>query len=181
MRTLSTGMAGATGRVAKRPTPPDRSSSMRDTSGSRGLATGGGWMKHGGAARKGADGSERSGRKSGQVQTEAQARANVRRFAQVAVSPLLVFPVSRLIFPPRRITSTMKTGVWVLVLLLVLLHQDEFFWGSTHLVGGFLPVGMAWHIGISLASAVVWYLATRYAWPVDDPSEPASPGRSVSP
>jgi len=75
----------------------------------------------------------------------------------------------------------MKMFVWVMVLLLVVLHQDEFFWESTYLVGGFLPVGMAWHIGISLASAVVWYLATRYAWPVDDsPESTSEKGRVTS-
>jgi hypothetical protein len=74
----------------------------------------------------------------------------------------------------------MKTLVWILVFLLVVLHQDEFFWESRHLVAGFLPIGMAWHIGISLASAVVWYLATRYAWPADDVSGPATDDRSHS-
>lgn len=67
----------------------------------------------------------------------------------------------------------MKTFAWILVGLLVILHQDEFFWESSYLVGGFLPVGMAWHMGISVASGIVWYLATTYAWPVDD--VPASP------
>lgn len=69
----------------------------------------------------------------------------------------------------------MKLIIWTMVLLLVLLHQDEFLWESTYLVGGFLPAGMAWHIGISLASAVVWYLATLYAWPIDDLEESTEP------
>ena len=65
----------------------------------------------------------------------------------------------------------MKIIIWILVLLLVVLHHDEFLWESTHLVGGFLPAGMAWHIGISLVSALVWYLATLFAWPADDLAE----------
>jgi hypothetical protein len=65
----------------------------------------------------------------------------------------------------------MKTFVWILLVLLVILHQDEFFWDSTTLMGGVVPVGMAWHMGISVVSAFVWYLATVYAWPADDLSE----------
>lgn len=62
----------------------------------------------------------------------------------------------------------MKHIVWILLLLLIVLHQDFWFWTDDTLVAGFMPIGLAYHVGLSLAASVVWWLATRYAWPVDD-------------
>jgi hypothetical protein len=59
----------------------------------------------------------------------------------------------------------MNKLIWVLVLLLVLLHQDNWNWDNRELIAGLLPVGLAYHVVLSLACAVVWWLATRYAWP----------------
>ncbi len=58
--------------------------------------------------------------------------------------------------------------VWLLVLALVVLHQDVWNWGNGRLIAGFLPVGLAYHMGISLAAAGVWLLAALYAWPADE-------------
>lgn len=55
--------------------------------------------------------------------------------------------------------------VWGLVILLVILHQDVWFWDNDTLVFGFMPIGLLYHAGISLAAAVTWYLATLFAWP----------------
>jgi hypothetical protein len=62
----------------------------------------------------------------------------------------------------------MRTAVWGLILLLIVLHQDFWFWNDATIVFGFLPIGLAYHIGLSLAAAGVWWLATTYAWPVED-------------
>ena len=62
----------------------------------------------------------------------------------------------------------MKHIVWILLLLLIVLHQDFWFWTDDTLVAGFMPIGLAYHVGLSLAASVVWWLATKYAWPVDD-------------
>ena len=59
----------------------------------------------------------------------------------------------------------MKYAVWGLVLLLIVLHQDVWFWENGTLVFGFMPITLLYHAGISLAAAVTWYLATLYAWP----------------
>ena len=59
----------------------------------------------------------------------------------------------------------MKTFVWGLVLLLIVLHQDVWFWDDGTLLFGFLPIGIGYHVCISLAAAFTWWLATRYAWP----------------
>lgn len=61
----------------------------------------------------------------------------------------------------------MKTVIWILVLLLIVLHHDVWFWNDDRLVFGFLPIGMAYHIGISLAAALLWALAVTFAWPDD--------------
>lgn len=61
----------------------------------------------------------------------------------------------------------MKYLVWTLVVLLIIAHQDFWFWDAHELVLGFLPLGMAYHIGISIAAALTWLLAVRFAWPED--------------
>lgn len=55
--------------------------------------------------------------------------------------------------------------VWVLVLLLIVLHQDNWLWNSGYLVFGFIPVGLFFHACISIAASITWYLATKMAWP----------------
>jgi len=65
----------------------------------------------------------------------------------------------------------MKYVVWGLVLLLLVLHQDNWFWEDDTMVFGFMPIGLFFHACISLAAAATWYLGTRFAWPVEeDPS-----------
>ncbi|MDV6034438.1 MAG: DUF3311 domain-containing protein [Phycisphaera sp. RhM] len=61
----------------------------------------------------------------------------------------------------------MKYLVWGLVVLLVVLHQDLWNWDNDRLVFGFMPVTLAYHAGISIAASVVWFLATKFAWPSD--------------
>ena len=59
----------------------------------------------------------------------------------------------------------MRYFVWMLVALLVVLHQDYWQWDNDSLVFGFLPYTLAYHAGVSIAAAVVWMLATRWSWP----------------
>lgn len=62
----------------------------------------------------------------------------------------------------------MKRLIVALIVLLAVVHQD-FWWRYDHrtLVFGFLPVSLAYHIGISIASSVLWGLACAYCWPRD--------------
>ena len=55
-----------------------------------------------------------------------------------------------------------------LVVLLLILHQDNWFWDDNTLLLGFLPIGLFWHACISIAASLTWFLATKIAWPVDD-------------
>jgi len=59
----------------------------------------------------------------------------------------------------------MKYTVWVLIALLTVLQQDYFNWDDARLVFGFLPSALFYHGCISLASVVLWIMATRFCWP----------------
>lgn len=62
----------------------------------------------------------------------------------------------------------MKKLVIAIFLLLIVAHQD-FWWWQTHepLVLGFIPIGLAWHVGISLSAAALGLLAMKFCWPVE--------------
>lgn len=64
---------------------------------------------------------------------------------------------------------------WIVagVVLLIILRQDPWFWHRDTLLGGILPIALAWQVGISIAAALLWYTATRVAWP-DEPSPAAA-------
>ncbi|MEM9187438.1 MAG: DUF3311 domain-containing protein [Planctomycetota bacterium] len=59
----------------------------------------------------------------------------------------------------------MQKIVWALVVLLLILHQDLWFWEDDTLVFGFMPIGLFYHACISVAASVTWFLATRHCWP----------------
>lgn len=59
----------------------------------------------------------------------------------------------------------MKTTVWTAFWLLFVLHQDFWWWSDDTLVLGFMPVGLAWHAGYSIAAALLWLAALKFAWP----------------
>ena len=59
----------------------------------------------------------------------------------------------------------MKHVVWILVVVLLLLHHDFWFWNDGRLVYGIFPVGLFYHVIISIAAACVWFYAVTFAWP----------------
>ncbi len=61
----------------------------------------------------------------------------------------------------------MKNTVYVLIVLLTIVHQDFWWWESSRLVFGFLPITLAYHACVSMAAAALWALAVKYCWPVD--------------
>ena len=70
----------------------------------------------------------------------------------------------------------MRRIVIVLVVLLVILHQDFWLWDNRGLLWGFLPVGLAYHGLHCIAASGVGWLAVKYAWPEEDEDEePAHP------
>ena len=54
---------------------------------------------------------------------------------------------------------------WGLVIAAAILHFDFWLWDSTELWFGFLPVGLAYQAGISIAAAIAWLLVVKLDWP----------------
>jgi hypothetical protein len=61
----------------------------------------------------------------------------------------------------------MRIAVWIAFWVLFVLHQDIWWWSEDRLVLGFLPIGLAWHAGFSVASALLWLAAVKFAWPTE--------------
>jgi hypothetical protein len=54
----------------------------------------------------------------------------------------------------------------LIVVALLILHQDFWFWRSADpLVFGFIPIGLFYHACYTLAVAVVMWLLVKTAWP----------------
>ena len=70
--------------------------------------------------------------------------------------------------------SPMFFVVWALVVVLIILHQDNWLWDNPKLVFGFLPITLLYHMGISTGATITWFLATRYAWPTGSDAAAAS-------
>ena len=69
----------------------------------------------------------------------------------------------------------MRRLVFGLIVLLAVLHQDFWWWDSIDpLVLGFIPIGLAYHAGVSVVAAVLWAMAIKYCWPehLEDETEP---------
>ncbi len=53
----------------------------------------------------------------------------------------------------------------LLVLILLIFHQDYWQWDRNELVFGFLPYTMAYNIGVSLATVMLWIFVCSFLWP----------------
>ena len=53
----------------------------------------------------------------------------------------------------------------IAAIILLVLHQDFWFWDDESLLLGFLPVGLAYQAGYSVAAAALWCWAMKFAWP----------------
>lgn len=61
--------------------------------------------------------------------------------------------------------STRGKLAWGWIVLLAILHHDFWWWGDRTLLLGFLPIGLAWQVGISIGAGLGWFLVVRWAWP----------------
>jgi hypothetical protein len=60
------------------------------------------------------------------------------------------------------------TALTCATLALYLLHQDFWLWRSSGpLMFGILPPGLAYHVGFTLAAALLMLCWVRLAWPSD--------------
>ncbi len=82
--------------------------------------------------------------------------------------------------------STVWWVIWCCAIVLFVVHQDFWYWNDRSLVFGFLPIGLAYHVGFSIAAALLWLMAVKFAWPThieewadrnDAASQPRSEGR----
>ena len=55
--------------------------------------------------------------------------------------------------------------IWIVFVVLFFLHQDVWYWDDRTLVFGFLPIGLAYHALFSIAAALLWAAALKWAWP----------------
>ena len=62
----------------------------------------------------------------------------------------------------------MKYAIWVLVVALLILRQDNWLWENDKLVFGFMPIGLFYHVCLSIAAAAVWWLVGRTLRPVEE-------------
>lgn len=53
----------------------------------------------------------------------------------------------------------------VAVAAIYILHQDIWFWRSSRLVFGFIPIGLFYHGLFSVAAALLMWLLVTFAWP----------------
>jgi len=58
-----------------------------------------------------------------------------------------------------------RAAVWCVLLVLVALHHDFWFWDDPSLVAGWLPIGLVWHLGLSIAAVAFWAFVVKAAWP----------------
>lgn len=62
----------------------------------------------------------------------------------------------------------MRVLVYGLLVLLAIVHQDYWWWDKIDpLVFGFVPIGLAYHAGVSIVAAILWAMAVKYCWPAD--------------
>ena len=60
----------------------------------------------------------------------------------------------------------MKTILLVVaVAVLYILHQDFWFWRSSYLVFGFIPIGLFYQGVYAIAAALLMWLLVTFAWP----------------
>jgi len=61
----------------------------------------------------------------------------------------------------------MPRSLLAVIFILLVLHQDNWFWADDTLVFGFMPVGLFYHACISVAASGVWFYAVKRCWPTD--------------
>jgi len=58
-----------------------------------------------------------------------------------------------------------KPFLVLLIVAMVILHQDFWLWKNKSLVFGFLPVGLVYHVCYSILASIVMTILVRLAWP----------------
>lgn len=77
----------------------------------------------------------------------------------------------------------MPKGALIVAYFVVLffLHQDFWWKNDATLVGGVLPISLAYHIVWTLLVAVGWFFVGKFCWPKNLDDEAESPGEGRAP
>ena len=59
----------------------------------------------------------------------------------------------------------MKYIITVLIIVLVVLHQDYWQWNNGTLDFGFVPRALTYHAALSVLAAITWAMAVQWCWP----------------
>ena len=59
--------------------------------------------------------------------------------------------------------ATLRWILYLLVVILYILHNDFWFWGTSNIVLG-LPVGLLYHILFCFAASVLMYSLVKFVW-----------------
>jgi hypothetical protein len=59
----------------------------------------------------------------------------------------------------------MRLALFFFVVIVLLLHQDIWFWTNKTLVFNFLPIGLAYHAAYAVLASLTMALLVRYLWP----------------
>jgi len=64
----------------------------------------------------------------------------------------------------------MKIVILLLVAALIILHQDFWFWDTYELAFGFMPIGLLYHMALTVFASFVWLFICTFGWPegIDD-------------
>jgi hypothetical protein len=57
-----------------------------------------------------------------------------------------------------------KLLLFLLIIGMILLHQDFWLWKNKTLILGVLPIGLAYHVCYSILASLVMILLVRFAW-----------------
>jgi hypothetical protein len=70
----------------------------------------------------------------------------------------------------------MKWLLTALVIGFAALHQDVWNWTDRTLVGGVMPMGLAYHALYSIGASVVMAILVKFAWPSELENARPEPG-----
>ncbi len=59
--------------------------------------------------------------------------------------------------------TTLRWILYVLLVVLFILHNDFWFWGTSEIVLG-LPIGLLYHILFCFAASVLMYSLVKFMW-----------------
>ena len=59
----------------------------------------------------------------------------------------------------------MKYALTLLAVIVYALHQDFWNWNDRSLVGGILPVGLAYHAFYAFLASMMMFVFVKLAWP----------------